>query len=315
MQAACPCWSVRPRKLFKFCAPPPLGKRSARGGSRRSLPLLPAPGVLLYPPAGCRFLPFCLHPSSFLLPPFRFMYPQPQGPDGVLLVDKAPGMTSHDVVAIVRRAFNTKKVGHCGTLDPLATGLLIVVMGRGTKIQDLLMAEDKEYVGTMTLGTTTTSQDREGEIIESWPVPPDIDHAKVDAAFPEVPRRLLPDAPDGQRDQAGRRPALQARPPGHDRRAHRAFRPRLRPRDQAHRPARRGFPRRLLQGLLRPHLRARHRPASRLRGAPQGTAPARSRAVFDLSRTVTVDEIKTLPIDELRRRVLTLPEVSRLRGA
>ena len=72
--------------------------------------------------------------------------------DGVLLVDKAPGMTSHDVVAIVRRCLNTKKVGHCGTLDPLATGLLIIVLGRGTKIQDPLMAEDKEYAGTMTLG-------------------------------------------------------------------------------------------------------------------------------------------------------------------
>ena len=62
------------------------------------------------------------------------MMQQSQGPDGVLLVDKAPGMTSHDVVAIVRRYLDTKKVGHCGTLDPLATGLLIVVLGRGTKL-------------------------------------------------------------------------------------------------------------------------------------------------------------------------------------
>ena len=65
--------------------------------------------------------------------------------DGVLLVDKPPGMTSHDVVAIARRALGTKKVGHCGTLDPLATGLLLITIGRGTKIQDLLMSEDKEY--------------------------------------------------------------------------------------------------------------------------------------------------------------------------
>src|SRR5678816_4401405 len=79
--------------------------------------------------------------------------------DGVLLVDKAQGMTSHDVVAIVRRAHGTKKVGHCGTLDPLATGLLIIVIGRGTKIQDLLMSEDKENVGTMKLGDITDSQD------------------------------------------------------------------------------------------------------------------------------------------------------------
>ncbi len=92
-------------------------------------------------------------------------------PDGVLLVDKAQGMTSHDVVAIVRRSLATKKVGHCGTLDPLATGLLIVVVGRGTKIQDLLMSEDKEYVGTMHLGVSTDSQDADGKVVETKPVP------------------------------------------------------------------------------------------------------------------------------------------------
>ena len=57
------------------------------------------------------------------------------------------------------------------------------MLGRGTKISELLMSEDKEYVGTMTLGTTTTSQDRDGDIVESWPVPPDIDRARIDAAF------------------------------------------------------------------------------------------------------------------------------------
>ncbi len=102
--------------------------------------------------------------------------------DGVLLVDKATGMTSHDVVAITRRRLNTKKVGHCGTLDPLATGLLIVVIGRGTKIQDLLMAEDKEYVGTMKLGEITDSQDADGEITETRPVP-DLTHEQIDTAF------------------------------------------------------------------------------------------------------------------------------------
>lgn len=100
------------------------------------------------------------------------MQQQYQNLDGVLLIDKAPGMTSHDVVAIVRRRLNIKKVGHCGTLDPLATGLLIVVIGRGTKIQDLLMAEDKEYVGTMQLGVTTDSQDADGEVEQVNLVPP-----------------------------------------------------------------------------------------------------------------------------------------------
>src|ERR1700755_943170 len=90
--------------------------------------------------------------------------------DGVLLIDKGPGMTSDDVVAIVRNRLETQKVGHCGTLDPFATGLLLIVIGRGTKIQDLLMSEDKEYVGTLTLGVTTDSQDRDGDVVETRPV-------------------------------------------------------------------------------------------------------------------------------------------------
>ncbi|MFM8684797.1 MAG: tRNA pseudouridine(55) synthase TruB, partial [Chthoniobacterales bacterium] len=102
--------------------------------------------------------------------------------DGVLLIDKAPGMTSHDVVAITRRVLNTRKVGHCGTLDPLATGLLIITIGRGTKIQDLLMSEDKEYVGTIRLGQNTTSQDADGEITEEMPVP-DLTREQIDEAF------------------------------------------------------------------------------------------------------------------------------------
>jgi tRNA pseudouridine55 synthase len=68
--------------------------------------------------------------------------------DGLLLVDKEAQMTSHDVVATVRHRLGVQKVGHCGTLDPFATGLLLIVIGRGTKIQDLLMSEDKEYVET-----------------------------------------------------------------------------------------------------------------------------------------------------------------------
>lgn len=89
-----------------------------------------------------------------------------EGPSGVLLVDKAEEMTSHDVVAIARRALNTKKIGHCGTLDPMATGLLMLVIGKATKIQDLLMSEDKQYVGTLRLGSTTSTQDRQGETLD-----------------------------------------------------------------------------------------------------------------------------------------------------
>jgi tRNA pseudouridine55 synthase len=94
-------------------------------------------------------------------------------------------MTSHDVVAIARRALRSagvEKVGHCGTLDPLATGLLILTIGKGTKIQDLLMAEDKEYVGTMRLGEVTDSQDADGEVTETKPVP-ELAREPIEAAF------------------------------------------------------------------------------------------------------------------------------------
>src|SRR5213082_1386064 len=105
-----------------------------------------------------------------------------QNLDGVLLVDKAAGMTSHDVVALVRRRLTIKRIGHCGTLDPLATGLLILTIGRGTKIQDLLMAEDKEYVGTLKLGENTDSQDADGQITETRPVP-ELSREQIEAAF------------------------------------------------------------------------------------------------------------------------------------
>jgi len=102
--------------------------------------------------------------------------------DGVLLIDKAPDMTSHDVVAIARRALGTGRIGHCGTLDPMATGLLILVIGRGTKIQDLLMSEEKEYRGVMTLGVTTNTQDRQGTVLEQREVPP-LDEARLREVF------------------------------------------------------------------------------------------------------------------------------------
>ncbi len=92
--------------------------------------------------------------------------------DGILLVDKPPRLTSHDVVDRLRRHFGFKKVGHCGTLDPSATGLLIIAVERATKLQDRIMSADKTYEGTMTLGVTTDSQDADGEILSEKPVPP-----------------------------------------------------------------------------------------------------------------------------------------------
>ncbi|MGA2786483.1 MAG: tRNA pseudouridine(55) synthase TruB [Verrucomicrobiota bacterium] len=92
--------------------------------------------------------------------------------DGALLIDKPAGPTSHDVVDVIRRRFGIKKVGHCGTLDPNATGLLIIVLGRGTKLSEKLMGDDKVYEGTIKFGETTNSYDCDGEILETKPVPP-----------------------------------------------------------------------------------------------------------------------------------------------
>jgi len=92
--------------------------------------------------------------------------------DGAILIDKPAGPTSHDVVDAIRRRFQIKKVGHCGTLDPNATGLLIIVLGRGTKLSERLMGDDKVYEGTIKFGETTDSYDVDGEITASLPVPP-----------------------------------------------------------------------------------------------------------------------------------------------
>lgn len=92
--------------------------------------------------------------------------------DGAILVDKPAGMTSHDVVDEIRRYFGIKKVGHCGTLDPNATGLLIIVLGKATKLSERLMSDDKVYEGTAKFGETTDSYDIDGELVSSLPVPP-----------------------------------------------------------------------------------------------------------------------------------------------
>jgi len=85
--------------------------------------------------------------------------------DGVLLVDKPSGLTSHDVVDKIRRHFRLPKVGHAGTLDPQATGLLVIMIGRGTKLANSLMSADKIYEGTIRLGIATDTQDAEGKVV------------------------------------------------------------------------------------------------------------------------------------------------------
>ncbi len=92
--------------------------------------------------------------------------------EGLLLVNKPPGMTSHDVVDEVRRRLGMKRVGHAGTLDPLAEGLLIILVGRYTKFFSKFVAFDKEYLGTLKLGKVTTTGDSEGEVIRTSSVYP-----------------------------------------------------------------------------------------------------------------------------------------------
>ncbi len=92
--------------------------------------------------------------------------------DGALLIDKPAGPTSHDIVDAIRRRFGLDKVGHAGTLDPNATGLLIILVGRGTKLSERLMGGDKVYQGQARFGETTNSYDADGELTASLPVPP-----------------------------------------------------------------------------------------------------------------------------------------------
>ncbi len=87
--------------------------------------------------------------------------------EGFLVVDKAPGMTSHDVVAISRRALGTRKVGHAGTLDPMATGVLVIGFGNGTRLLQYITEGDKSYTATIVLGAATTTDDHEGEILST----------------------------------------------------------------------------------------------------------------------------------------------------
>ena len=89
---------------------------------------------------------------------------------GILVIDKEKGMTSHDVVSAVRNTFSVKKVGHAGTLDPNATGVLVLLLGKATKLSEKYSSEEKEYEATMKLGERTDSGDSEGNIVSSGKV-------------------------------------------------------------------------------------------------------------------------------------------------
>ena len=86
--------------------------------------------------------------------------------DGIILVNKPKGMTSHDVVNKLRKILHTKKVGHCGTLDPDASGVLVVCINKATKVLQFLTSENKEYITTLNLGTSTDTYDASGVVLE-----------------------------------------------------------------------------------------------------------------------------------------------------
>ena len=141
---------------------------------------------------------------------------------GIVVVDKPAGMTSHDVVGRCRRLFGTRKVGHAGTLDPMATGVLVVGIERATKILGLLTATDKSYAATIRLGQSTSTEDAEGELLQAVPAD-DVTHAAIEGAvarlrgdIEQVPSSVSAIKVDGQRAyklaREGKTVELAARP-------------------------------------------------------------------------------------------------------
>ncbi|MDH6244930.1 tRNA pseudouridine(55) synthase TruB [Mycobacterium sp. OTB74] len=148
------------------------------------------------------------------------MKPPPPEP-GLVIVDKPAGMTSHDVVGRCRRLFGTRKVGHAGTLDPMATGVLVVGIERATKILGLLTATDKTYIATIRLGQTTSTEDAEGEALQTIPAGHVTDEqiaravAALRGEIDQVPSAVSAIKVDGERAyklvREGKAPELAAR--------------------------------------------------------------------------------------------------------
>ncbi len=115
--------------------------------------------------------------------------------NGLLVVDKPRGASSHDVVRWGRRAFGTKSVGHAGTLDPMATGVLLLLVGEATKLSPFLTLADKRYVADVALGAETDSLDADGAVVGTAPVPEGIDAARVRVALEPMRGEVDQEAP------------------------------------------------------------------------------------------------------------------------
>jgi tRNA pseudouridine55 synthase len=138
-------------------------------------------------------------------------------PDGLLVVDKPAGWTSHDVVGRARRLCRTRKVGHAGTLDPMATGVLVLGVGRATRLLGHLTLTDKSYDATIRLGATTVTDDAEGEVLEQRDASAVTDDALAAAvAALTGPIEQVPSSPSPARraPTCGRWPATSARRSG-----------------------------------------------------------------------------------------------------
>lgn len=222
-------------------------------------------------------------------------------------------MTSHDVVAVVRRKLEIKKVGHCGTLDPIATGLLLLTIGRGTKVQDLLMSEDKEYVGTLVLGVITATQDRQGEIVEQRPVPP-LAENEIRAAFDRFRGDFYQLPPMVSAKKHGGVPlyklARQGKVVEREPRLVHVYRYTI---DRIALPevdfsvlCSKGF-------YVRTYV---HDIGEALGcGAHLHSLRRTKSGRFDVANAIAVDEINNAPREQIVARILSLPEVSRMRGA
>ncbi len=222
-------------------------------------------------------------------------------------------MTSHDVVALVRRKLQIRRVGHCGTLDPIATGLLLITVGRGTKVQDLLMSEDKEYVGTFVLGVTTDTQDRQGKVIQQRPVP-EIDENRIRAAFEKFRGDFYQMPPMVSAKKHGGVPlyklARQGKVVEREPRLVHVYRYTI---DRVALPeidfsvvCSKGFYVRTYVHDIGEELGC---------GAHLKSLRRTKSGRFNVAQAISVDQIKSAPREEVLSHLLTLPEVSRMRGA
>ena len=225
----------------------------------------------------------------------------------MLLVDKPGQHTSHDVIARLRGILRTRKIGHAGTLDPMATGLLIVLVGKATRVSQFIISLDKEYEGTIELGKVTDSQDADGEVMETRPVPA-LTEADVRAAVQGFLGDQYQMPPMYSAIKIGGVPLYKKARKGEDvEREPRFIRvmswdvlgfesPQIR------------LPPALHQGDLRAHAGPRPGREARLRRPPERPSAHGHRQVQRGSQALTLEQIEKLSLPEIQRRLIPVSE-------